>query len=351
MNMLALVAVLVPGPTADLVREVVDGHRDTLARIRTVQGRYTFETPQSPGTDILADYYRGGDRIRIREGREGDVVNDFLFIDGQFRQLTRQWLNRPGQPQRVKTAANIWHGDADGVNGLNPARGLLLSFCSDGNVYPELGTIAADPARRFTARRDRLDATDLIRTEYRYAVPNGATIRAVRWHDPAKSYLVVRREIHPTMPSGPVEPGLVVVTDFTTTPDGVYFPTRVKGGKVAAPDQPTWTEALSDVRLNRDLPPGILTLPLPPGIKVSDEVRNTEYVGDPNWRPAGPESRLQRYVIARPAADVLGGSDGLPTQSEPRSPAGRLLLVSLALLGVVGVVVVAVRVRAARQRA
>jgi hypothetical protein len=342
-----MVGLTVGQPAPAEVAEVVNGHRATLSRYRTVQGTFRYEDA-NPRLNAEVEYFRDAERARLRPKSPGPDGVDLLMVAGQLRQLTRFRQDRHGgRTGSLRAAGNVWPADFTGYSNLNPWPRLLLSFLSEGAREADLATIAADPAARFTADRTTLDGVAVIRTRYECGLPNGARLRLENWHDPARSYLVVRRDRWWTLPSGSAGHSVATLTDFIVTPDGVHFPTRVRFEVVETSEPTKWTASMTGVVLNRDLPTGILDLPLPPGTPVQDAVRGTEYVAGPDWKPAGPERPWSQKLLAAPAPAQTGGFTG-PSQTEPRSWTRALLVASVVALVAAGGAVAVVRHRAAR---
>jgi hypothetical protein len=101
---------------------------------------------------------------------------------------------------------------------------------------------------------------------------------------------------------------------------------------------------VTELKVNEPLPAGGTALPLPAGVKVKDELRQTEYQGNPDWTPAGPETKWQPLRVAAPGDP---GPDTGPTQIEPTDRSYWLLYGSAAVLAA-GLVGLAVRKRLAR---
>lgn len=133
--------------------------------------------------------------------------------------------------------------------------------------------------------------------------------------------------------------------DFKRAADDVWLPMRqVIGAKVAA-GRIFGETTVTEIAVNQPLPPGATSLTLPAGTVINDGLRDTEYKGNPDWSPAGPETPWRKLVIPAPPDP---GTYAGPTQEEPVGWS-RWLVYAAAALVVIGLAGLAVRKLLARR--
>lgn len=329
----------------DLVREVVLGHHATLDSIRTFSAKVSFADADNARLGQSARYHRDGDRVSIHDGSAGQQLTRFVIADGRMRQLSQSWVGTKGEKLGgPRSVGAVWLL-SEPIFGVDAWVKLVLSFEYGANRYGHLETAVGQPDANPAARSDEIDGRRLIRLTYTCHYTPEAGVQVTTWHDPARGYLVVRRVLNSLTRSGPGS--TTDMTDFVQA-GGVEFPTKATLTVPAGAGKPAvvQTTTITDLQINRPLPPGTFDLPLPPGIRVTDDVRKSEYVAGADWKPAGPEKPWSRVSVVAPAAPAGG-----PTQQSVAETRGWTwwLVAASGVLLVVGSIAALVR-RASRGR-
>lgn len=331
---IALFAAGLGSPTDALVNEVVIGHRSTLGLIRTFSAVVSFADTESSDLAKSARYLRDAERVSIQRGASDHQQTCLVIESGRIRQVSRNWIGRGGQKLgQPQVVACVW-SPTEHLGGLDAWRELVLSFQTGAGSTDHLGVAVglrgADPS----ARRETVDGRPLIRLSYTYHLTPEFAMRSTLWHDPARGYLVVRRDLAAVDGSRPGS--RLDVTDFVSA-GGITVPTKATLNPEPEPDgrpASAQTTTLTEVQVNRPLPAGVLDLPLPAGTTVTDDVRKTKYVAGPDWRPTGSEKPWSRTAVVAPAA--LAGAPTRQSTEEPRSWMWWLMAASGAVLALGG---------------
>ncbi len=307
---LSFLVVSLTAMSDDLVREVVIGHRATLDLIRTFSATVSFTDANDPGLAKAALYLRDNDRWCLHIGTHGQQLARIVSEPGRIRQHTQAWTDQRGRklnPPQV--AGRIWTTTED-VGKIEVWRGLSLSFETGIIRYDHLNVAIALPGADPVASRDSIDGRPMIRLSYTCLMRPDLTWRQTFWHDPSRGYLVVRRDLNVIRRDvndaiGKSAGNSIVMTDFVSS-GGIEFPTKATTTVSARGDQPATvqTTSLVDVQINRPLPSGIFDLSLPVGTRITDDVRKTEYIAGPDWKPVGPEKPWSRLAVVTPATST-----------------------------------------------
>ncbi len=345
---LALLAAGFNTSSDELVREVVTGHRATLDSIRTFSAAVSFADANTAMFAKSARYLRDVERVSIQDGTPGHQLTSLLLEPGQIRQLSRSWVGTKGQKLNSPRVVGCVWGLNEDLGGIDLWRELILSFRTRANRTDQLGVAVAMPEANASALRETVDGRPMIRLNYTYYQTPETAWRVTLWHDPAKGYLVVRRDMKDVQGKWPGS--RTEVTDFVSA--GVEFPTKATLTSSRPSDgiAITQTTTVSDVQINRPLPAGTFDLPLPAGTRITDDVRKSEYVAGPDWKPTGPEKPWSRAAIVPPAVPADTPTRQSATE-ERRGWAGWLTLAAAILLVLVGAALLVRRIARGRNDA
>lgn len=322
MNTVAAVTGLLLAAPDPLVAEVVVGHRANLERMRTLSAVYTVRSFQDGEkvSDHTLRYLRDLDGVLVREGAEGKSLTEHALLGGEVRRLTRVWP--------AKSSGGV-RAVASRVRDItsSPRYDLWQTLCgafSGNDLRPhDLAAVLAESDPPAAAVRDTRDGVPLVRVTRHGKPVKGTAYRADLWFDPAHGYALCRVE------SAGDGRSLKELSDVKEIAAGVWLPTRCVSDARASHGHYRSETVVTEVTANRPLPGGGTALPLPAGTEVKDELRGTEYKGNPDWTPAGPEKKWQPLRVAPPPDP--GPYTG-PTRDEPTGGPRRLLYVAAAVL-------------------
>ena len=274
----------------------------------------------------------------MRTGVEGKSVTEYALLAGEVRLLQRVWPARPSDGARVAGARTR---DTNPVGTSDLWRAVGGTFRGNDLRMHDLAAVLSDSDPPAVASRDDRDGVPLIRVVSHGKPVKGPAFRQVQWFDPARGYIPVRSEA--AMSDGSSSDERSGLTQYA---DGVWLPTR-SVSEARAPHGTYRSEiVVPELKVNEPLPAGSTTLLLPAGTNVKDELRGTEYKGNPDWTPAGPEKKWQPLRIPKPADP---GPDAGPTREEPAS-CTRWVVIAAASLLAIGLVGLGVRRWRSRRR-
>ncbi|AWM39909.1 hypothetical protein C1280_24820 [Gemmata obscuriglobus] len=264
---------------------------------------------------------------------------------GEIRHIGRSWKAGKAGPSAVafRAPGNAFFGPGDVwremlIELTGPAGGQL--------DLDQLLTAADGPVR---ADREKLDGRECVRLRFSATYPSGAKERVTLWHDIGRNYLVCRVLVErPDLPTSRYS--VLQVLDFIEPQPGVVFPVKVRREHFRNGEMFSATVAtLTDVTINKLLPPDALALPqVPRGTTLHDRIEGKEGPIDSDWKPLG---------VMRPAAPpplppapkvAPADAPAVPSTSEPVSTGRWVLSGSLVLLVLAAGVAVVSRVRARR---
>jgi hypothetical protein len=335
----------------ELLRVVQDGHRAAIESIRTFSCRAELKfEPTQPLARQTAEYWRSGRdfRVRVKSFGSRDDECDTLVRDG----VVKQYESYPWR--KGESARHGLIGVRDQPFSCNPWAYGLLTFPGQTKYRVPLDELLTDAHRVQSVRRDTRDGRALIHLDLSHD-----RARLDIWFDPAVNYLarIVRVRAEPPA-GGPID-SVATVTEFREVAPGIYFPTRVHQQSTTGGDAKSdkWAATFTDITVNKPLPPDSLTLRFPPGIMVSDLVRNGVFRTDERGEPTLPalNSRGVRYTLGT-SPPVPSDYQHLVPQpasvslEEPRSLTRWLLPAGLVLVAV-GVLLKVARRRAAVRNA
>lgn len=323
---LALLAAGMAQSSDDLVREVVVGHRETMDKIRTFAATVSFNDPAEPRMGTTGRYFREAERAILRVEKQGYGTGRFLLEPGRLRMLSVATAKPDGQrlprPEVSAGVRPVTYGLL-----LNVWPDFGLAFETRSNRYVHLGVAVTEPGANPSARRETVDGRTLIRLRYTYHLTPEFAMHATQWHDPARGYLVVRRDV--ATDDGSPQGGRADFTDFVSA-GGVEFPTKVTRSSEHE-GSTIQTTTLTDIEINRPLPHDTFDMTLPAGTQVTDDVRKTEYLAGSDWKPTGPEKPWSSVAFTPPVA-VTGAPTRQSSDHESRGWPAWLVVGSAVLL-------------------
>lgn len=313
----------------DLLSLVREGHRAARQSIHTFSATVTHKITFSNQMvmTISAKYWRSFDTVHIQE-KQGGGTDDVLLKDGEIRQVGRP-VNPRGESagylaarrSAVETLAqcDVWslmRIDFAGPNGGHYDFDRFLEF-------------AQGPPQ---VKRVKEGGRDCVRLTLSAVSTTGLVQHATLWHDVGHNYLVWKMAVTYENHS---DRGETEILEFVEQVPGVFVPTKCRkaayrDGQLNGHEEIT----LSDVEVNRPLPPGALQLPaIPAGTMLDDHISGTSYPINENWEAIGPASPLlQLTVPGKSEAERSDYHSQSTSEAKPVSslilPASLLILVS-----------------------
>ena len=257
------------------VAKVSDSNRISIDSIQTVSCRYSTLTTQSHGKTeqtLPAAYWKSNSVVR-EFVRNGDQWGDELCVDGVVSSKST-YLNEKG---KIAIAGSISSSSSFALGIDRFAENCLFVFVR-GNAKPPVMVGFGDllkslPHKIINTTSVTEQGRELVKVEVEFE-PNSLN---TYWFDIGYNYLVKRVKLDYISPFTKNRENYVrEVQKFYNAGNGVYFPELITvthadpEGKVFS----TTTVTITDIRVNKPIPPSDLTLTFPPGTEVHNHITN-----------------------------------------------------------------------------
>lgn len=310
--------------------EALDRHCSTVDAIRTFHCRVTVKQLPS-GEESIGEYWRseGNFRCRYKNGR-GAV--DYERRDG----VTTQLDAATGQPSEASISArDLPHSNDVWSHGLLSFSGRYKFRVGFKELLQEKGSTA-------TARYEKRDGGKMLRVK---VSQSGKDLEI--WLDPQVNYLA--RYVKMSSQSHESE---FSVLSFQECSPGIFFPSKVK---CTTATNTGWEATFSEIEINKPLPRDVLTVRLPAGILVSDDVRSGMFRTDASGKPTLPATNKEGTRLTLSSAPPIQKSPDdkerptTITEEEAKPMTRWLLPASIAFFAVASVIWIVRSIRRRRQ--
>ena len=322
----------------ELLNFVKAAHKASRELIHTSYCRVKFtitsRNSKGPVTHVCeSEYWHSEAAIRVKAREDNEVV-EYVWKDNVRKAIvTQDGTGRVAATQSAYPVRYNHRGDA-WLRGL-----LVVNLPGTARSFPFEGLVER-AAKVLKVEKRTTGANDMIVVRLSYAPEGDDSPWEEEIHfDSGVNYLI-KKVIRSKGSYSDTEE----VVQFKDCGGGVYFPERVSGIR-RGESQPSSEAVLSDIQVNRPVPQGMFHLRYPPGIYLTDTIKNASYRVDANGVPTSPEKPLGR--VPPPAPSVPADPDaGAETAVEPSPRPAWLLPASLAAIAV-GVVLLIRRQRKA----
>jgi len=326
----------------DLRDLLVRTHRASVQALRTVKCKLAVEAGN--GTNSRAHYVRGqywrsGNDFRIREEYPDGRILESAVCRGNFLSFGRSKQGTgaaKGNPQDFSSICDVWSQMLLSFPGKRSLEGTLEEFLQLAGSTIDLRRANqgghACIVLTATLKNDRVLAD---RLEY--------------WFDEGVN-LLVRKLNRSWEAKGGKGRAVFEVDRFVETEPGLFFPvqSRVEGfGSDGAIDS-SMVCKVSELEVNRPVPPGVFELAVPAGTLMTDRTRDVSYQVDAAGNQVGPASAIlpaRREMMASSATVRVGGQ----TQGEPWAWWQWLLTLSASVFALSGIAFIVRRKRASKE--
>ena len=309
----------------ELVELVKSGNSASLAAVVSLHARFEMalhpnpavlaKIPVASGRRIVGQYWRSGNKVRIRENETPYGPRDML--QDHDRQQTTVHMPK-SKLQTIDTGIIAAEGAI-----YTPADVWELALCSLPGPAVTFSHLLDTGGKIESAHLSHEPGGELAYLDVSLESPP-KTLRCEIWADPSKNYLVRRVVSHVTM-EGAAGKGRLEgeVTSFREVKPGVFFPESMelrifhKGQEINR-----MVTRLTSIHINEPLPMSVFKMSFPPGTVVSDQVRGTTFRIDQEGKMAGPLGR-----IVEPPSEVLSGTP-LSAEAEASRPFRLVILIS-----------------------